>query len=190
MPTWTEMLGDRAIGGEKPLSMARGLEPLHAPLPLAGGLVGVLRPSVQIAVLAMFYPWEDLALSGSVAFEFVSDDHARHVSQSLEQLTKESLRRFLIPAALHQDIQHVPVLIHRPPQIVPFPLDRQKDFIHLPFVTGSETAATELIRIRLAKFAAPLTNGLIGHGYPALSGCSLVLISYWPTAERLPHARA
>src|SRR5216684_5482569 len=26
MPTWTEMLGDRAIGGEKPLSVTRGLE--------------------------------------------------------------------------------------------------------------------------------------------------------------------
>src|SRR4029453_4300589 len=27
-------------------------------------------------------------------------------------------------------------------------------------------------------------------GPPALSGCSITLISYWPTAERLPHARS
>ena len=56
MPPWTEMLGDGAIGGEEPLSVARGLEPLHAALPLAGRLVGVLRPVIEVAVLAMFYP--------------------------------------------------------------------------------------------------------------------------------------
>ena len=79
MPTWTEMLGDGTIGGEKPLGVARGLEPLHAPLPLAGRLVGVLRAIIEIPVLAMFYPWKDLALGGSVALEFIGDDHARHV---------------------------------------------------------------------------------------------------------------
>ena len=42
MPARTEVLRDRTIGGEKPFSVTRGLEPLHAALPLAGGLVGVL----------------------------------------------------------------------------------------------------------------------------------------------------
>ncbi len=60
MPTWAEMLGDRAIGGEKPLSVTRGLEPLHASLPLACRLVGVLRPVIEIAVLAMFYSWAQI----------------------------------------------------------------------------------------------------------------------------------
>jgi hypothetical protein len=36
MPTWTEVLGNRAKRGEKPLGVSRGLEPLHASLPLAG----------------------------------------------------------------------------------------------------------------------------------------------------------
>ena len=79
MPPWTKMLGDRTIGGEKPLSVARGLEPLHAALPLACGLVGVLGTIIEIPVLAMFYSWQDLALSRSVALEFIGDDYARHV---------------------------------------------------------------------------------------------------------------
>jgi hypothetical protein len=58
----TEMLGDGTIGGEEPLSVARRLEPLPASLPLPCGLVRILRPIVQIAMLAMLYPWQDLAL--------------------------------------------------------------------------------------------------------------------------------
>jgi hypothetical protein len=52
MPTRTEMLGDGTTGGEEPLGVPKGLEPLHMPLPLAGGLVRVLRPVIEIAVLA------------------------------------------------------------------------------------------------------------------------------------------
>src|SRR5262245_64621955 len=101
----------------------------------------------------MFHPWEDLALGSSVALEFVSHDHARHVGQALEQFAEELLCGPLITAALYQDIQHVPVLIHGSPQIVMFALDRQKHFIHLPLVTRLRTAATELIGILLAEFA-------------------------------------
>ena len=55
MPTWTEVLGNRAKRGEKPLGVSRGLEPLHASLPLAGRLVGILRAVVQGAVLSGAY---------------------------------------------------------------------------------------------------------------------------------------
>ena len=52
MPAWTEVLGDRAIGGEEPLCMPWRLKPLHAPLALPGGLVGVLCAIIQIPMLA------------------------------------------------------------------------------------------------------------------------------------------
>ena len=79
MPPWTKMLGDRTIGGEKPLRVARGLEPLHAPLPLTRRLMRVLSAIIEIPVLAMFYSRQDLALGGSVALEFIRDDHSGHV---------------------------------------------------------------------------------------------------------------
>ena len=47
----SEMLGEGTIGGEKPLGAPWRLESLQAPLPLAGGLVGVLCPVVQRAML-------------------------------------------------------------------------------------------------------------------------------------------
>ena len=56
MASWAEVLGDRTIGGEEPLGVPWGLEPLHAPLPLAGRLVGVLRAVIEVPVLAVFHP--------------------------------------------------------------------------------------------------------------------------------------
>ncbi len=56
VPSRSEVLGDETIGGEEPLRMSWGLEALHAPLALAGGLMGVLRAVIEIAVLAMFHP--------------------------------------------------------------------------------------------------------------------------------------
>lgn len=47
MTTWSEVLGNRPIRGEEALRVPDGLEPLHPSLPLAGGLMGVLRAVVE-----------------------------------------------------------------------------------------------------------------------------------------------
>jgi hypothetical protein len=73
------MLGDGTIGREKALSVPRRFKPLHASLALTGGLVGVLHPIIEIAVLAMFHPRKELALGGCVALEFISDDDPRDI---------------------------------------------------------------------------------------------------------------
>jgi hypothetical protein len=74
-----EMLGNRPIRGEKPLRVSRGLESLHASFPLAGGLVGILRAIIEVAVLAVFYPGQDLPLRSAVALELISDDDPRDI---------------------------------------------------------------------------------------------------------------
>ena len=53
-PARAEVLHDGTIGGEETLGVSRGLEALHAPLSLAGGLVGVLYAIIEIAMLTMF----------------------------------------------------------------------------------------------------------------------------------------
>jgi hypothetical protein len=55
MASWSEVLGNRTVRGEKPLGVPWGLKPLHASLPLARRLMGIFRAIVQIAVLAMFH---------------------------------------------------------------------------------------------------------------------------------------
>ena len=95
MPARSKVLGNRPIGGEKPLRVLGGLEPLQAPLPLAGGLVRVLRAMIQVPMLPMFHTRKEFSLGGSVALEFIGDDHARYVCQSLEKLAEELLCRLL-----------------------------------------------------------------------------------------------
>ena len=56
-----------------------------------------------------------------------------------------------VPPALHQDIQHVPVLINGTPQIVLIPVDFQEDFIQLPLIARLRTSPPEVIGIRLAE---------------------------------------
>src|SRR5262249_38670519 len=126
------------------------------------GLVGVLRAIIQIPVLAMFYSRKNLSLGGPVALQLIGDDHPRYVRHSFEQLAEELLRRSLVPPTLHENVQHVALLIHSPPQVVVLALDGQKHLIHVPLVTRPGAAATELIGIFLAKLTAPLANSLVG----------------------------
>ena len=72
--------------------------------------VDVVYP-VEIAVLTLFHPWEDLPLGRSIALEFIGDDYSRYVGQPFKKLAKELLRGFLVAPTLHQDIKNVAVLL-------------------------------------------------------------------------------
>ena len=75
----------------------------------------ILRSIVQSLMLPMLYPWHDLNFRRAVALQLVGDNDARNIPQALQQFTEESLGGFLIPAALHQDVQDVAILVHGSP---------------------------------------------------------------------------
>ena len=168
MSTRSEGLGDQPIRGEEAWRMPGRLAPLHAPLPLAGRLVRVLCAVVEIAVLSMFHPRQDFWLRGAVALQFIRDDDPWHIRQPLEQFTEKLLRGLLIPTALHENIEHVTVLIDGPPQIVTLLVEGEKDLIQVPLVARPGAPPTQCIGIGLAKLATPLANGLVGNGNPPL----------------------
>jgi hypothetical protein len=101
----SEMLGDETIRREESLRMTRRFEPLQAPLPLPGGLVGVLGALIEHAMLTMFHSRQEFPLGGAVTVQFVGDDHAGNGGEALEQLPEESLRGFLVPPGLHQNMR-------------------------------------------------------------------------------------
>jgi hypothetical protein len=141
-------------------------------------------------MLARFDSWQDLALGSSVALEFVGDDHARDVGPSLEQLAEELLGGALIPAALHQDIQHIAVLIHGPPEIMPLARDRETHLIHMPLVSEPRASTTKLIRILLTKLATPLANRLIGRNHTSLKRELFHIPEAQAKSEVVPHGVA
>ncbi len=85
-----------------------------------------------------------------IAGQLVSDDHPRHVLVLFEQLTKELLGCLLVAPALHQDVQHIPILINGTPQVLGLAIDLQKDLIQMPLVAGFGAPALQLIGILLA----------------------------------------
>jgi hypothetical protein len=89
MASRPEVLGDGTIGRKKALGVTRGLTPLHVSLPLAGRLVGIVCTVIEVPVLAVFHARQDLPLGGTVALQFVSDDHAWDIPTPLEQLAEE-----------------------------------------------------------------------------------------------------
>src|SRR5436190_1874825 len=100
MPSGAEVLGNRAIRGQKTLGMPSRLEPLHAILALPRGPMRILTAVVEITTLAVFHPRQDLALRRAVALQLIRDDHPWHVLQPLEQLAEKLLGRLLVPSAL------------------------------------------------------------------------------------------
>jgi hypothetical protein len=144
MPARAEVLGDGTVGGEELLGVPWRFEPLHAPLALTRGLVGVLGAVIEIPMLAVFYSQEHLPLGGPIAFQFVGTEYPRDILAGFEELAEEFLGRVLVPPTLNEDIQHVPVLIHGPPEIVPLPIAGEEHLIKVPFVTWSRPDSPRL----------------------------------------------
>jgi hypothetical protein len=163
MPPRLEVLREGTIRREEALGVTRGFEPLQAPLSLAGGLMGMFRTVVEVAVLAMFDAGQEFPLGRSLTLEFSRHDHARHVPAPFEELAETLLRGLLVSTALDKHIQDRAVLIHRPPEVVALALDGEKDLIERSRVTGLRTPMAELIGILLAKFATPFPNRFIRH---------------------------
>ena len=77
MPAGMAVLVNGAMGGQEPLGLPERLEPLHEPLALAGRLVRVLRPVVQVAALSVFDVRDDLALGGGVALQLIASSRCQ-----------------------------------------------------------------------------------------------------------------
>jgi hypothetical protein len=86
------------------LRLSWGLEARNPALLLAGGLVGVFRAVVQIAMLAVLHARQELALGRSIALQLIRDQYAWDVPQAFQERAEEFLGCRLIATALDQDI--------------------------------------------------------------------------------------
>src|SRR5438132_10677765 len=131
--------------------------------------MGVLTAVVEIATLPVFDPRQDLPLRRPVALQLIRDDDPWHVLEPLQKLAEKLLRRVLIAPALHKDIEHIIVLIHRAPQVMALPVDRQKDLVEVPLVPWLGASTLQLIRVVLPTFQTPLTDGFMSDVDAALT---------------------
>ena len=104
-------------------------------------VLGVHVGWIIALVLAVLDARQDLPSGGPITHELVSDRHARHVLEPLEQPTEELPGRCFVSPALHEDVEHMPVLIHSPPQVVLRAVDLDEDLIKVPLVPRAQTVA-------------------------------------------------
>ena len=93
----------------------------------------------------MFNAGHNLALRRAVAPQLVSDEPTRCVAQAFQQFAEEPLGGFGIAPALHQDVEHVPILIDRTPEKMQFAADPDEHLIEKPFVAGPRAASLQCI---------------------------------------------
>jgi hypothetical protein len=147
----------------------------------------VLSTVVQVPVLAVFHTGQNLTNSRSIAAELIGDDHAGPVGQPLQQLPKKCLCSSFISATLHEDVEDIPVLVDGSPEVVPFPLDGQKDLIHMPLIAESGVPAEQLMRIDLTELPTPIARGFVGqrHAVHAADGGCHSSITRWDFASSI-----
>ena len=155
-------------GRQEALGVADPLEALHLASAPSGRLMRILGPVVEVLALAVLDPGHHLELGRAIAGQFVRHDGAGYVPQPFQQLPEEALRRFGIPAALHQDVEHGAVLVDGAPEVMPFAADAEEHLIEMPFVPGSRPPSAQPIREALGELQAPAPDRLVGEDDAAL----------------------
>ena len=65
----------------------------------------------------------------------------RNGSLTAHESSKESFRSALVTTRLNQDVDHVTVLIHGPPEVLLLAVDSDEDFIQVPDISEAALSA-------------------------------------------------
>jgi hypothetical protein len=110
----------------------------------AAGSVGESSPpGCQVLRLAMLDRSQHATSRRLVAAQFVGDQHPGHVLQPCERLAKEPGRRLGVTPGGDQDVQRIPVLVDRPPQIVSLSADLMNTSSRCHLSRGAPPAPTQ-----------------------------------------------
>ncbi len=168
VPPRSEVTVDHAVRRKEPLCLPGRLEVLHLALPAPGRAMRVLGTIVEVSAGPVSYIGQDLAFRRAVAAQAIGDDALRLLLQAGQQAFEKALGRGRVPPALHQDIEHDPVLIHSAPEVVQHTIDPQEDLIEVPSVARLRPAPAQLSGEVGPEPQAPLPNALMGNRDPAL----------------------
>ena len=104
-----------AVDGEEPLRVRRRLEAAHLALALPCRLMGDFRSIVRVPISAVDHGRHDRTPCGRVAPELVRDQTSRRTALPFQQLPEEARGGTPIAPGLHEDVDHVAVVINRAP---------------------------------------------------------------------------
>ena len=132
---------------QKSLRLACRFEPSHLSFSLSGRLMRHFSPIVGILSRVVGHERHDTPVRCRVAPELVRHQPPRFASLPLQELAKEPFGRVGTSMFLNEDVDHIPILVHGPPEIVPLALNVHEDFIQVPHVSQTTMATSKHPRV-------------------------------------------
>ena len=182
---WNEKIADGREDTDEPLQVPGRSKALHHPLSSAERQMRIFRSIVKPLVRAVFDVWHDLTLGGRVGAELVGDHPPGWAALLPQQTLQQALGRLGVASALDDLIEHIAVLINRPPQPVLLARDRDHDLIEVPDVAAARRLAPETASVRRPELQRPAADGLVGDDDAALEQHLLDQ----PQAQRKPEVQ-
>ena len=162
-----EILHD-AVHRREPLELPGGLEAAHLPFALSCRFVRDLGSVVGVRVRALDDRGHHRAAGGSKAGQLVGDQPSRGTALPLQQRAEEADGRAAIPPRLDEDVDHVAVFVHGPPQVLLPAPNPDEHLVQIPGVTLAAAPGPQAPGVVEPEGRAPLPDRLVGDGDSAL----------------------
>ena len=159
---WNEEIADGREHVDEPLQPSGRSKALPRPFSPAERQMRILRSVIQPLVRAVLDFWHDLTSGGSVGAELVGDHSPGWAALLLQQPLQQALGGLGVAAALDDLIEHIAVLINRPPQPVFLARDGDHDFVEMPDITTVWSLAPEAVSVRGPELQRPAADRLVG----------------------------
>ena len=158
---WNEEITDGREDTDEPLQVPGRSKALHHELSSTKRQMRILCPIVEPLVRAVFDFWHNVASGGCVGAELVGDHPSWRAALLPQEAPQQALGCRGIAAALEDFIEHIAILINRPPQPVLLARDRDRNLIQVPDVAAAWRLAPEAPSVSRPELQRPSADGLV-----------------------------
>ena len=102
-------------------------------------------------------------MGDAVAAQLVGHETEWLPSLTLQKSPKANAASTPVPTRLHEDVDYIPVLIHRTPEILTLTLNGHEHFVQEPRISKSTLASPQPPSVVRAELRTPLSNGFVRH---------------------------
>ena len=161
MPADAKEILDDAVDRREALEVRDRFEAAHLALAVAGRLMRHFDAIVRIRGCAVQDRRDQGMAGGVIARQLVGDQAARDGALCFQELAEESDRSSPIPSGLHEDVDHIPILVTRPPQVLRPALHPHEQLIEIPRIFLAPPPPSRILQ---PERPAPLADRLVRDG--------------------------
>ena len=157
-----------AVYRQEALRMCDGGESSHLSLTHACGLVRDFRAVILVLSGAVHHGRHDRAVCRRVAAPSIGDQPPRHPGLGPSTASRKNRAAACRSRrGCTEDVDHVAVLVHGAPEILPSTPDRHEQLVQIPGVAHPLASAPQPPRVVGSEGLAPLPDRLVGDADPA-----------------------